>query len=106
MNAQIIDLSNALWMETLDKIKHDVYQLPEYISLESSRTKTIPEAILISDGDKIFFAPYLILNDDNIVSSELIAEDILDIKSPYCYSGILLSKIAAINRITVGRFNI
>ena len=33
MDTQIIDLSNHLWMETLDKDKHDVYQLPNYFSL-------------------------------------------------------------------------
>jgi len=94
MNSQIIDLSSSLWIETLDKIKHDVYQLPNYISLEASRNKQIPEAILITDGDKIFFAPYLISKCD-VVGSELIAEEIFDIKSPYGYPGILLSETAA-----------
>ncbi|NJO26935.1 MAG: aminoacyltransferase [Richelia sp. SL_2_1] len=95
MKTQIIDLSNSLWMETLNRINHDVYQLPQYISLESSRTKQIPEAVVISDGDKIFFAPYLISKCDNIISSELITEEIFDIKSPYGYPGILLSEAAA-----------
>ncbi|MEM6400053.1 MAG: peptidoglycan bridge formation glycyltransferase FemA/FemB family protein [Cyanobacteria bacterium P01_D01_bin.116] len=95
MNAQIIDLSNALWMETLNKINHDVYQLPEYISLESSRTKKIPEAVLITDREKIFFAPYLISKCDNIAPSKLISEEILDVKSPYGYPGILLNELAA-----------
>jgi hypothetical protein len=94
MNTQVIDLSNPLWMDTLDKIGHDVYQLPNYISLEASRTQQIPEAILITDGDRIFFAPYLISKCDNIVPSELIGEEIFDIKSPYGYPGILLSEAA------------
>ena len=95
MNTQIINLSNPLWMETLEKITHDVYQLPNYISLEASRTEQIPEAILITEGDKIFFAPYLISKCDNVVPSELITEEIFDIKSPYGYPGILLSEAAA-----------
>ncbi len=95
MNTQIIDLSNPLWMETLDKINHDVYQLPNYISLEASRNQQIPEAVLITDGDKIFFAPYLISKCDNVVDSVDISEEIFDVKSPYGYPGILLSEAAA-----------
>jgi len=30
MNVQIIDLLNPLWQETLQKLRHDTYHLPEY----------------------------------------------------------------------------
>ncbi|MFQ4142445.1 peptidoglycan bridge formation glycyltransferase FemA/FemB family protein [Chlorogloeopsis sp. ULAP02] len=94
MNTQLISISNPLWMEILHQIRHDIYQLPEYISLESSRTQSIPEAIVITDGDKIFFAPYLLSQCDDITDEESITE-VFDIKSPYGYPGILLNDAAA-----------
>ena len=96
MNSQILDVNNPLWKETLLNIGHDIYQLPEYLSLEAKRLNKHPEAILISDGDKIFFCPYLISKCQDIgISQDLIGEEILEIKSPYGYPGILLSNAAA-----------
>lgn len=85
MKSQVIDLVNPLWQEILQQLRHDIYQLPEYISLEAKRTTGLPEAIAISDGEKIFFIPYLIFQCQ---------EDIFDLKSPYGYPGILLSQAA------------
>lgn len=92
---QVLDKSHPLWKETLDKIPHDVYQLPEYLALEANRTKTKPEAILISEGDKIFFAPYLLRNCSDIAFDESIVLQVFDIFSPYGYPGILLSQAAS-----------
>lgn len=96
MNVEIIDLYHTLWTEVLQKLRHDVYHLPEYVATEAERTKTIPEAILISDGDKIFFLPYLIRSCDDILSEKFTIQEIFDTLSPYGYSGILLSR-AAVN---------
>jgi hypothetical protein len=85
MKSQILALSNPLWQEILQQLRHDIYQLPEYISLEANRNEGIPEAIAITKEDKIFFIPYLISK---------CAEDICDLKSPYGYPGILLSPSA------------
>jgi hypothetical protein len=85
MKSQILTLSNPLWQEILQQVRHDIYQLPEYISLEANRSEGIPEAIAITKEDKIFFIPYLISKCE---------EDIWDIKSPYGYPGILLSPSA------------
>lgn len=85
MQSQIIDLLNPLWREILQQVRHDIYQLPEYIALEASRNNGLPEAIAIRDGDQIFCVPYLISQ---------CAEDIFDLKSPYGYPGILLSQTA------------
>lgn len=93
MKVQTIDLSSPLWNETLQKIDHDIYQIPEYISLEARRSSATAEATIISDEDKIFFAPYLISRCDDIVPSET-AQEVFDIKSPYGYPGILLSEAA------------
>ncbi len=93
MHTQIIDTSNSLWSETLLRLRHDTYHLPEYFSLEARRTKTIPEAILITEGESILFIPYL-LRQCNDTLTESISPDIFDIVSPYGYPGILLSEAA------------
>ncbi len=95
MNLQVIDWQNPLWMQTLQKLRHDVYHLPEYLYLEAKKNKTIPEALLIVDGDKIFFVPYLLRRCDDIIGQESKTKDIFDVLSPYGYSGILLSEAAA-----------
>lgn len=97
MNVQVIELSNPLWLQTLNQIRHDIYHLPEYVCLEARRTKTIPEAILIVDGEQVFFVPYLLRRCNDLFKQELISEDIFDIVSPYGYPGILLSEAAASN---------
>ncbi len=95
MNIHIIDLSNPLWLKTLQKLRHDIYHLPEYVDLEARRTKTTPEAILIVDDDKLFFVPYLLRQYNNIFERELITQEYFDVVSPYGYPGILLSEAAA-----------
>ncbi|RUT03099.1 hypothetical protein DSM106972_054070 [Dulcicalothrix desertica PCC 7102] len=93
MKAEIIDISNILWQDVLQQVRHDIYQLPEYLALEAKRTKTIPEALLITEGDKIFFVPYLLRNC-NDVEEEFTLSDIFDIYSPYGYPGILVNQEA------------
>jgi hypothetical protein len=95
MDIQIIDIKNHLsWTEILRKLRHDTYHLPEYIAIEAKRTNTIPEAIAIVDGDKIFFAPYLLRSCDDIVPQES-NQKIFDVVSPYGYPGMLLSEAGA-----------
>lgn len=96
LQVEVIELANDLWLKTLQDIRHDFYHLPEYGYLEYKRTDTIPEAILISEGEKKFFVPYLLRKCNNIVSEEVNSTDIFDVISPYGYPGILLSE-AAIN---------
>lgn len=95
MNIQVIDLENPLWLKTLEKLDYDIYHLPEYVYLESKRTNSIPEAILIVDNEKIFFIPYLLRRCDNLFDDELNITNVFDVVSPYGYPGILLSEAAA-----------
>ena len=95
LSVQIIDLNNPLWLEMLQKLRHDFYHLPEYVYLESQRTNTIPQAILISEADKLLFLPYLLRECEYIYGKELNSE-IFDVISPYGYPGILFND-AAIN---------
>lgn len=96
LQVQILELTNDLWLQTLQEIPHDFYHLPEYVYLESKRTDSIPEAILITEGEKKFFVPYLLRKCNDILFEELQLADVFDVISPYGYPGILLSK-AAIN---------
>lgn len=95
MNLQVIDLQNPLWLQTLQKLRHDIYHLPEYVYIESRRTKATPEAFLIVDGEKIFFVPYLLRRCDDIGAEPSTIQGIFDTVSPYGYPGILLSEAAA-----------
>lgn len=91
MNIEIIDLHHPLWTQTLQKLRHDAYHLPEYVAIESKRTQTIPQAFLIVDGEKVLFIPYLLRKCDDILNQELTTQEIFDLISPYGYPGILLS---------------
>ncbi|BAZ25051.1 hypothetical protein NIES4073_59550 [Kalymmatonema gypsitolerans NIES-4073] len=94
MNIQVIELENDLWFETLQEIRHDFYHLPEYVYLESKRTDGIPEAILITEGDKKIFVPYLLRKCNDILFEEVKSAEIFDVISPYGYPGILLNEAA------------
>ena len=92
MKLEILDTKSPVWSSTLDKLPHDVYHLPDYVALDAKRTKTSPEAFLLEEGDKVFFAPYLLRSCADIVDCE--PEEIYDIISPYGYPGILMSETA------------
>jgi hypothetical protein len=95
MNIQVIGLSDSLWLETREKLRHDIYHLPEYLYLESVRYNAVAEAILIAEDDKIFFLPYLLRRCDDIFDQSLTTQEVFDVVSPYGYPGILLSDKAA-----------
>lgn len=94
MKLEVIETKDLLWVETLQELNHDIYHLPEYVYLESLRTGTIPEAILIKDADKIFFIPYLLHNIYNSSRQGSRSTDVFDAISPYGYPGLLLSESA------------
>lgn len=93
MNIQVINSHNSLWLETLQKLRYDVYHLPGYARLEAKRTKTDSQAFIIIDGKKIFFLPFLIRSCDDILGCK--TKELCDVVSPYGYPGILLSEAAA-----------
>lgn len=96
MDTKIINLSSMLWLKTLQELRHDIYHLPEYIHLESQRINAIPEAILITEDEKVFFLPYLLQRCDKLCREDLATSaEIFDVVSPYGYPGILLNPAAA-----------
>jgi Acetyltransferase (GNAT) domain len=93
MDTQIINLSSSLWLSKLQKVRHDIYHLPEYVNLEAKRTEYSPEAILIVDDEKMFFLPYLVRSCDRLWEENI--PEVFDVVSPYGYPGILLNEAAA-----------
>ena len=97
MNVAILNPENPLWLETLQKVRYDAYHMPEYVALEAKRNHNKPEALLISDGDKVFFVPYLLRSCADVVNVADNQAEVLDVISPYGYPGILLSDAARSN---------
>lgn len=97
MDVTILDLFSNSWVQMLQEMEHDIYHLPEYVHLESQKTNTMPEGILISEGEQKFFVPYLIRKCDNLFEDNFDIPEIFDVVSPYGYPGILLSDKAASN---------
>ena len=91
MEVKILDTGDREWKDILTTIQHDIYHLPEYNILEAKRTNTIPKAFLATEGDKVFFLPYLMRSCQDIVATET---ETFDVISPYGYPGILLSESA------------
>ncbi|MES1023214.1 GNAT family N-acetyltransferase [Gloeocapsa sp. BRSZ] len=94
INCQVLNLTHPLWRLTLDNLRHDIYHLPEYVALEAQRINAIAEAILITEGDKVFFVPYLLRSCHALFANQLEVE-VFDIISPYGYPGILLNDAAS-----------
>ncbi|MCJ8279687.1 MAG: GNAT family N-acetyltransferase [Rivularia sp. ALOHA_DT_140] len=93
MNIQVIDSHNPLWLQTLRKLRYDVYHLPEYARLEAKRMASESKAFIVIDGEKIFFLPFLIRSCNDILGAK--AKNFSDAISPYGYPGVLLSEAAA-----------
>ena len=94
MKLTVLDVNHPLWSETLERLPHDVYHLPEYVALDAARTQTLPEAFLLQQKDKLFFVPYLLRSCGDI---DVKFAKIYDIISPYGYPGILLSDAAVVD---------
>jgi lipid II:glycine glycyltransferase (peptidoglycan interpeptide bridge formation enzyme) len=88
------DTHHDLWLEVLKKIPHDIYHLPGYFDLEAKRYQGSPEAILIQQGDNLFFAPYLLRNCHHVFPDTSFETELFDVISPYGYSGILINDAA------------
>ncbi|MFO5439739.1 MAG: FemAB family protein, partial [Dolichospermum sp.] len=71
MKIKIIDVADPLWLETLIKLRHDIYHLPEYLLLEANSIQAVTEDIIIIDHYKIFLIPYLLRGCDIDINIEL-----------------------------------
>lgn len=92
MKIAILNVDDPLWSATLSQLPHDVYHLPDYVTLDAQRTQTVPQAFLLQENDKIFFTPYLLRSCSDII--DCLSSEVYDIISPYGYPGILISEAA------------
>jgi hypothetical protein len=97
MDLSILEVSDPRWMQTVRSQRHDIYQLPGYALVEAQRTNTIPEAILVTEDDKVLLIPYLLRKCDFLLpeaSTTKQTAQVFDALSPYGYPGLWLSEAA------------
>jgi hypothetical protein len=95
MKLQIIDPTDPAWMDALHQLRHDFYHLPDYVGLEASRMHAVAEAVLIQDGEAIFFLPYLLRRCSDLLAADRQTADLFDLVSPYGYAGMLWNPAAS-----------
>lgn len=89
MRIETLTINDPRWTAALGRLRHDFYHLPSYVQLDAQRMQAIPKAFLVSDGERLFFVPYLI-RSCNALFPEM-QEPVFDAVSPYGYPGILIS---------------
>ncbi len=93
MLLQVISTADSDWQVCLNDLAHDFYHLPGYLELEARKSNTIAEAIVIRDGDRLFFLPYLIRDCYQLLHTLNPGhEKIYDVISPYGYPGLLVNQ--------------
>lgn len=86
--------SDDYWYDLLQAIPHDFYHLPNYVALEARRLNATPEGLLVRQGDRYFFLPYLIRSCAPMLPDYISDAAPQDIVSPYGYASALLSEAA------------
>ncbi len=86
--------SDAYWGDLLQAIPHDFYHLPDYVALEARRLNATPEGLLVRQGARYFFLPYLIRSCAPMLPDYISDAAPKDIVSPYGYASALLSEAA------------
>lgn len=89
MLIETLTTNDSRWMEVLSHLRHDFHHQPMYVQLEAERMKAKAEAFLLSDGDQLFFVPYLVRSCNQLFPE--LSFPIFDAVSPYGYPGFLLS---------------
>jgi Acetyltransferase (GNAT) domain len=89
MHIDTLTADDPRWMEALSRLPHDFYHQPSYVRIEARRINAIPEALLVTDNERLLFVPYL-LRSCNLLFDEM-QEPVFDAVSPYGYPGLLIS---------------
>ncbi|MEN6414616.1 MAG: hypothetical protein ABFC84_17900 [Veillonellales bacterium] len=98
MKFTFITPDSHCWLETIHKLPHDSYHLPEYVALNASYEKGDAYAYVMEDGSNIFFFPFII-RPISLAFHEMGDSVLYDAISPYGYSSPLL-----LTEDTTGRF--
>lgn len=93
MLTQVVSPTDLDWQGCLNTLPHDFYHLPGYLELEATRCNATPEAIIIKDGEEVFFLAYLVRDCQQVSDPHKFElEQISDAISPYGYPGMLVSQ--------------
>lgn len=90
MLIRTLSLDDPAWNETLASTPHDVYHTPAYVRTEARRMQAEGEAVVVTDGDRQLFLPYLLRSGGMSLPDD--CDSPRDIVSPYGYPGILLNE--------------
>jgi CelD/BcsL family acetyltransferase involved in cellulose biosynthesis len=90
MLTRTLTLDDPEWDVALARMPHDVYHTADYVRIDAHRQQAAGEAILISDGERHFFLPYLVRPCKGLFPGA--GEGLCDIASPYGYPGLLLNE--------------
>ncbi|MEV4348652.1 GNAT family N-acetyltransferase [Actinoplanes sp. NPDC049596] len=77
--AAILKPDDRAWADTLARVRHDVYHLPEYARLDAGLPETRPIAFRYAEADRVLLLPLLLRPVPDT--------DLLDAVSPYGYPG-------------------
>src|SRR5258708_38209970 len=89
MRIETLSIDDPRWTAALSRLRHDFYHEPSCVRLDAGRMQATPEALLASDGERLFFVPYMVRPCDPLFPE--MHESVFDVVSPYGYPGALLS---------------
>ena len=103
MLIETLTADDPRWMTTLGQLRHDFYHQPSFVRLEALRTNATPEALLVTDDDRLLFVPYLVRSCKQLFDET--DETTFDAVSPYGYPGILISDSGRDTQFVVAGMN-
>jgi hypothetical protein len=86
---EFIEPTDQRWTLALQRLTHDVYDSPQYVSAEARRLDAEPLACLVDDGDGLFLLPLVVRP---VGASGGSTRDAI---SPYGYPGVLVDESRA-----------
>lgn len=95
MHVELLDADHPGWPEALKRLPHDFYHEPAYVRLDGRRIQAVPQAFLASEGEKLFFLPYLLRSCMPLAPDGVPIAEPADVVSPYGYPGLLLNEAGA-----------
>lgn len=88
---RFLTVDDAEWGEFLGGVRHDFYHRPSYARLSAPLDGGSPEAVLVRQGSRYFFLPYVVRPLSQLAWLGKEGDKLFDIVSPYGYPGPLTS---------------
>lgn len=77
--AALLRPADTRWTDALDRMRHDIYHLPEYVRMDAGMSGGSPAAYRFDDGGNTFLLPLILREIPDTTSTDAI--------SPYGYPG-------------------